>query len=188
MTALTNRERRITPVVRRLLAAEIREHAEQLLLVDGVLTDAQLARQGLSGNGFPSLTLTIRPMPRGTQEVDVTFRALSSTQLRMGPGTLTHAAGTAAIRHLVQAKGADWQTDQGGPWHRPDAVWRGPEGDIGAEYDAGYTYQVARKKVAAFAEFRQVIWGTPSALRATRLRAEFPELDVRVVDYWTSQT
>lgn len=188
MTGTVRRERRITPVVRRLLKREMHAEVETLLQVDTVLTDAQLARRGLSGEGFPSITLTIRPMPRGTRELPVTFRALTEARLFREASSLTHLAGTAELRARLSAAAECWHLDHGGRFHRPDATWRTPDGDVAVEYDAGYTLQVARRKVRAFGTFREIVWGTPSALRASRLQVEFPGVDVRVLDYWSAHT
>lgn len=182
------RRRCLTPMVRRRLSREAREEVGALLETFDVLTDAQLQRRGLSGDGFPKLTLTVRPLSVSTPEVEVSFRALSKERLGHAGVTLAHAAGTAETGVQLGAQPGSWLLDRGGHHHRPDAVLTRPDGPVAIEFDAGYPMRVVDKKVKAFQEFRGIVWGTPSELRASRLRAYYPELDVRVVDYWSSQT
>ena len=162
----------------------VRFLARDLLSVDHVLTDAQLARLGLSGEDFPGLTLTVRPMNDCLREEDVTFRALKEETLARHLPRLPHYAATAAVRHLV---GGDvWEIDHKGAELAPDAVWEHGGQKIAVEYDAGYRPATVRRKMEAFRdEYDRIIWATPSAVRSARMAARYPQAQVLTVDYWT---
>lgn len=157
----------------------------RLLTADHVLTDAQLGRLGFSGEPFPSLTLSVQPLKCSTPSHDVTFRALSRTVLDTSPTRLAHLAGTAAIRHHLQAPAEDWQCDPRGSKIRPDAVLAAPEGQWAVEFDAGYAHQAIQRKLRALDDsYLGIIWGVPSSARAQRLQTQYPALQVVQVQYW----
>lgn len=158
--------------------------AFNLLRTDHVLTDAQLARFGLSGSAFPGLTLTVRPMKDGLVEREVTFRALQSETLERHIYRLPHYAATAAVRH--ELGGEQWVIDKQGSELAPDAVWEVDGQRVAVEYDAGYRPDVVRRKMAFFREaYDQTVWATPSALRTARMQAKYPHVRALTVDYWT---
>lgn len=164
-----------------------RHEVQRLLEVDDVLTDAMLSRRGLDASAFPSLTLSVQPMRKSSWSVDVTFRALTlSRLLDEAPSSLSHSAGTAAIRWQLEVPADAWTVDRGGRFHRPDAIWQRGEARVAVEYDAGYDRRTVRKKVRHFGAFAGVVWGTPSAVRTERMRADDPQVQVLTVDYWSS--
>jgi len=166
-----------------------RQAIEELLAVDDVLTDAMLSRVGLDGTRFPGLTLSVQPMRKSSWTVDVTFRAVSDSRLRDAPiSSLSHAAGTAAMRWQLAASAEQWTIDRGGRFHRPDAVMKDGEELIAMEYDAGYDRRTIRRKVRQFEPYSRLVWATPSAIRSARMKADYPHVEVITVDYWSAQT
>lgn len=163
------------------------------LTANEVLTDAQLSRHGLSGQQFPSLTLTIRPHSRSDFETDVTFRVLDRKRLRT-PQTLAHSAGLAEIRQQLHQSGQrtlpleTWAPDRGGHAQRPDATLHNEDGELLAvEMDSGYAWPTVRRKMRQFSTFTGgIIWGTTSAARTMRIKSFYPEAQVLTVDYWSS--
>ncbi|GGR15484.1 hypothetical protein [Deinococcus ruber] len=175
----------VTPLERRSVISNYHQ-VLQLLQTDRVVTDAQLSRLGLDGRRFPALTLSVQPLVDSTIEYAVTFRILSTQIALQRPGDLTHLAGLAQLRAVLQQSAEGWELMGSASEIRPDAVLHEQGRRIAVEYDAGYRTQVVRRKMAAFAEYDAVIWGTPSRLRSQRLQAEYPHVRVLTVDYWTA--
>lgn len=161
--------------------------ARACLAVDEVLTAGQLARRGVDASFLPHVDLSIRPMPRGSIEQDVRFHALSSARLRRPPGILTHAVGLAEMRQMQGIPPGAWRVTQSGRHHVPDGMADTPGGVQAFEFDAGYTSRIVQEKMRAFQRYDGgIVWGTPSALRAERLRSAYPDVTVLVVDYWSA--
>lgn len=139
--------------------------APQAMRHYGVGEDALLAR-------FPHRDVLFRPLTTSTRESLSTFIALKADLVRWEPGwALAHAAGTAELRHLLGASPEDWSREEGYGDHRPDALWRRPDGAVVAvEYDAGYPPAMVRRKVKAFGTYDALVWGTPSRARTTHLQ------------------
>lgn len=159
------------------------------LEVDEVLTGAQLARAGLTGNGVPSRELSVRPLVTSKTELEepVRFFARTSAFLLKRPADLAHLAGIAESRRILGVSGDRWMLDRGGYRQRPDAVFPDAQGDlIAVEFDAGYPRPVVRHKVRSFStSFAGLVWATPSVVRARHLRSAYPEMRVMCVDYWS---
>ncbi|GGR12845.1 hypothetical protein [Deinococcus ruber] len=156
------------------------------LQVDRVVTDALLSRAGLHGAQFPGLILTVRPLSGSLKETEVHFRTHDAQTLLNKPSDLPHYAGLAAMRAQVQQPADHWSVLVTGSATRPDAVLKRDNAVIAVEFDAGYRYRVVKQKMRAFEDYDAVIWGTTSALRAARLRAMYPAVQVLTVDYWTA--
>ncbi|GAA5533906.1 hypothetical protein [Deinococcus aluminii] len=164
------------------LPVRLRQVADALA-VDGVLTvpqavrhyaveeDALLAR-------FPHREVRFRPLNTSAREQSCVFLAQDAELLRWEPGwVLAHQAGTAALRHALQASRHEWERERGYGAHRPDALWHRPDGAVVAvEYDGGYPPAVVREKIRAFGEqgtYGGLVWGTASQVRTGHLRARY---------------
>lgn len=158
------------------------------LLADVVLSDGQLQRLGVKPSLFPGRQVSVRPAFRVRhQERLVTFRALDEkVLLRNDVYGLAHHAGTAEIRHLIGAPPDAWRA--GGVacmGNEPDArAWSDDGEALLIEYDCGYRGRVVRDKMLAFREEGQVVWGTPSSLRAARIALAYPDARVVVTPWW----
>ena len=167
---------------------EQRTLGTRALLADVVLSDGQLERLGVRPSLFPGRQVSVRPGFRVRhQERLVTFRALDEKVLfRNDVYGLAHHAGTAEIRQLIGGSSSSWRV--GGVaslGNEPDArAWTEDGEALLIEYDCGYRGRVVRDKMKAFREEGQVVWGTPSPLRAGRIAQAYPDARVVVTPWW----
>ena len=55
-------------------------------------------------------------------------------------------------------------------------MWHPGEKVVAVEYDSGYPPMVIREKLRAFAQFDEIVWGTPSAVRTAHLRGQYGDV------------
>lgn len=156
----------------------------EALAVDRVLTTAQASRHYGVGEDalrarFPHREVLLRPLNTSAREVVCTFITQDEDLIRWEPGwALAHMAGTAGLRHRLGATPEAWTLEGGYGDHRPDALWRRPDGAVVAvEYDAGYPPATVRRKVAAFSDggYDELVWGTPSRARTAHLQMRYAQ-------------
>lgn len=113
--------------------------------------------------------LTKHQQPRS-----VVFVCSSRAVARLHPNQLRHLAGVAEMRQLLGAKPGAWhsEAERERTLLYPDAVWQTLAGKVAIEFDTGsYNPKQLEQKCWAYARnYSGQVWGTPSPLRAGRLR------------------
>ena len=123
---------------------------------------------------FALREVEFKPLNVSNRSVRATFIAADEALLRWTPAwELAHLAGTAQLRTQLGARVEDWVPEPGMKANRPDAIWQPGEQVVAVEFDAGYPPKVVREKLRTFADFDQVVWGTPSPVRASHLRSRY---------------
>lgn len=174
------------------------QQIKDAIQIDGVLTLRQLKHHVPAVNAdwlvrhdIPVFDLTL-PTSKYSLPALERVVALKDPSLKYSHFQISHLLGVAEMRIQLAAQ-QGWQGKAFAlrKLGQPDAFWQHDQGITAIEYDAGtYTPRQVRLKLLHFQGFHDLVWGTPSAVRARHLRRTFAfsDLNIRVLEtrWWTA--